>query len=207
MHFKKNKRCSDEALDIGAGSSSTAAALCDKLLPGDILLTQTYGFFYALWRRLSCTTYDHAAVVIEDNQTLNVVYPVAVKMPADHFFRSGKSPVVLRPVWRSEQQLGDFLDSFKRLEGTRYNSFRGFINISNAMIYNRLGLKIPLRVPALTDRRWVCTDAIILHLQKSIPEFSEIKKLDLDLFRFGFTTLNDFLRIAYTMPDLLKRIE
>ncbi len=207
MHLKKNKRCSDEALGIGTGSSTAAAALYHKLVPGDILLTQTYGFFYALWRRLSCTLYDHSAVVIENNQTLNVVYPVTIKMPADHFFRSGKTPMALRPVWRSERQLRDFLDSFKQLEGTRYNSFRGFFNISNAMMYHRLGLKIPLKVPEITDKRWVCTDAIILNLQKSIPEFSNIKKLDLDLFRFGFTTLNDFLRIAYYMPDLLKRVE
>ena len=206
MHLYKNKRCSDKALEIVTGNSSASSALYQKLAPGDILLTQTYGFFYAFWRRLSCTTYDHSAVVIEDNQTLNVVYPVTMKVPADHFFRSGKSPAALRPVWRNEQQRRDFLDSFKRLEGTRYNSFRGVFNISNAMIYNTLGLKIPLHVPEITEKRWVCTDAIRVYLQKSIPEFSKIRELDLDLFRFGFTTLNDFLRIAYYMPDLLKRV-
>jgi hypothetical protein len=207
MSLQKNKRCADVALSSDSVDSSNITAVYPKLVPGDILLTQTYGFFYSLWRRLSCTMYDHSAVVLENEETLNVVYPVAKKLPASHFFRSGKSPMVLRPAWRSERQLAEFLRAMHRLEGTRYNLFRGVFNISNAMMYHRLGLKIPLKVPEITDKKWVCTDAIIIYLQNSMPEFSKIKKLDLDLFRFGFTTLNDFMRIAYYMPDLLKKVE
>ncbi len=205
MYLKKNKRCSDVALSIGNSSRSTN--LYSKLAPGDILLTQTYGFFYALWRKLSCTMYDHSAVVLENNETLNIVYPVAKKLPASHFFRSDKSPMALRPVWRNEKQRMEFLNSMQQFEGTHYNLFRGVFNISNMMIYYRLGLKIPLKVPEITSKKWVCTDAILMYLQKIMPEFSPIDTLDLDLFRFGFTSPNDFLRIAYYMPDILKKVE
>ncbi len=207
MYLKKNKRCSDNAFSIGIANSRNKNDLYHKLVPGDILLTQTYGFFYSLWRRLSCTMYDHTAVVLEHNETLNVVYPLTIKLPASHFFRSDKSPIALRPVWKNEKQLEEFLHSMYRLEGTHYNLFRGFFNISNMMTYYRLGLKVPLKVPEITSKRWVCTDVILMYLHKIIPEFSNIDKLDLDLFRFGFTSPNDFLRIAYYMPDLLKKIE
>ncbi|MCL4558220.1 MAG: hypothetical protein M1491_06270 [Deltaproteobacteria bacterium] len=204
IHLKKGSRCSDVALSIGNSRGDTN--LYDKLAPGDILLTRTHGIFYALWRKLSCTLYDHSAVVLEDNETMNVVYPVTKKLPASHFFRSGKSPMVLRPVWKNGEQTREFLRSMRRLEGTHYNSFRGIINISNMMIYYRLGLKIPLKIPALTSRRWVCTDAILMHLHNIVPGFSGIGTLDLDLFRFGFTSPNDFLRIAYYRPDILKKV-
>lgn len=204
---QKNKRCYDVALSIGIGNSSGNTDLYNKLAPGDILLTQTYGFFYSLWRKLSCTMYDHSAVVLENNETLNIIYPITKKLPASHFFRSDKSPIALRPVWRSEKQLIEFIHSMRQLEGTHYNSFRGIFNISNMVIYHRLGLKISLKVPKITSKRWVCTDAILIYLQEIIPEFSNINKLDLDLFRLGFTSPNDFIRIAYYMPDLIKKVE
>ncbi len=207
MYLKKSKRCSDNALSIGIANSQNNTALYNKLVPGDILLTQTYGFFYSLWRRLSCTMYDHTAVVLEHNETLNVVHPIAIKLPVSHFFRSDKFPIALRPVWRHQKQLEEFLHSMHLLEGTRYNSFRGFFNISNMMTYYRLGLKMPLKVPEMTSKKWVCTDAILMYLHKIIPEFSDIDGLDLDLFRLGFTSPNDFLRIAYYRPYLLKKIE
>ncbi|MGB9736134.1 MAG: hypothetical protein ACP5JP_07815 [bacterium] len=202
----KHTRCSDKAISINTVKSLISNDLHSKLVPGDILLTQTHGFLYSLWRRLSCTIYDHTAVVLKNDETLNVVYPVAIRLPVSHFSGSGKSPVALRPVWRNENQLQGFLHFIEQLEGTHYNSFRGLFNITNMMTYYRLGLKIPLKVPELTSKRWVCTDAILIYLYKTIPEFSKIEALDLDLFRFGFTSPNDFLRIAYYMPDLLKSV-
>ncbi len=206
MPASKKKKCSEE-FPAAPADREHAAALYRKLVPGDILLTQTYGFFYALWRRLSCTPYDHTAVVMENNETMNIVYPVAIKLPAGHFFEREKSPAVIRPVWGSEQQLRDFLGAFRQLEGSRYNSFRGFFNVSNMMLYYQLGLKIPLKVPEMTSKRWVCTDAILMYLLDVIPEFSAVRDLDLDLFRFGFTSPVDFLRIARFMPGLLKKVE
>ncbi len=205
MHLKKGKPCSEVALSIG--NNPVDESLYSRLVPGDILLTQTYGAFYTLWRKISCTLYDHSAVVLEDNETMNVVYPVTKRLPASHFFRPGKSLLILRPVWKNTEQLSEFLRSMHRLEGTRYNSLRGIVNISNMMIYYRLGLKIPLKIPAMTSRRWVCTDAILMYLRKIMPGFSAIDALDLDLFRFGFTSPNDFLRIAYYLPDILKKVE
>ncbi|MCL4478489.1 MAG: hypothetical protein M1381_05230 [Deltaproteobacteria bacterium] len=203
----KNKRCYDVSLSIGAGNNSGGMDLYHKLMPGDILLTQTSGFVYSLWRKLSCTMYDHSAVVLENNDTINVVYPITKKLPVSHFFRFDRTPFVLRPVWRSEKQTLDFIHSMKQLEGTPYNSLRGIFNITNMVIYHRLGLKIPLKVPQITSRKWVCTDVILIYLKNVVPEFEKISELDLDIFRFGFTSPNDFIKIAYYMPDLLKKIE
>jgi|YelNatPaOPRAMG01_1025707.scaffolds.fasta_scaffold24158_1 hypothetical protein len=202
----KHNRCLEPALNIGVNNTDLMK-LYSKINSGDILLTQTSGFVYKLWRKLSCTTYDHTAVVLENNETMNVVYPVAKKLPASHFFRPDKSVVVLRPVWKKDEQLKEFLMYMNQLEGTHYAYLRGIINVSNMVIYHRLGLKFPLGVPNPMSKRWVCTDAIIFHLQRVMPEFSKINKLDLDLFRFGFTSPNDFLRIAYFLPDLLKKVE
>ncbi len=204
---KKNKRCHDIALSSSVGQSSGNTDLYHKLMPGDILLTQTSGFAFSLWRRLSCTMYDHSAVVLENNDTLNIVYPITKKLPASHFFRFGKTLFVLRPMWRSKKQCTDFIHSMERLEGTPYNSLRSIFNILNMVVYYRFGFRIPLRVPEITNKRWVCTDGILIHLQNIVPEFSKINELDLDLYRFGFTSPNDFIRIAYYHPDLLKKIE
>lgn len=207
MYHKKSNRCTDNALSIGITNNQNNTTLYHKLVPGDILLTQTYGFFYSLWRKISCTMYDHTAVVLENNETLNVVYPITIKLPVSHFFKSDKFTIALRPVWKNQKQLEEFIYSMHLLEGTHYNSFRGFFNILNMMMYYRLGFKIALKVPEITSKKWVCTDAILMYLHKIIPEFSDIEELDLDLFRFGFTSLNDFLRIAYYKPYLLKKIE
>ncbi len=200
------KKCKEDFLAVEADKEQTAQ-LYEKLVPGDILMTRTYGFFYDLWRKLSCTPYDHTAVVMENNETMNIVYPVAIRLPASHFFERDKMPAVMRPVWRSGKQLSDFLDGFRQLEGRRYNSFRGFFNVSNMMLYYQLGLKIPLKVPEMKAKRWVCTDAILMYLISAIPEFDAVRKLDLDVFRFGFTSPSDFLRIAHYMPDLLIRLD
>ena len=66
---------------------------------------------------------------------------------------------------------------------------------------------VPLRRPAKGTYKWVCTEAILENLSNTLPSFRDIERLPLDYYRLGFSTTNDFLRIARMRPDLLQIIE
>lgn len=196
--------CGRTALNIGHGPDSPD--LYEKLEPGDIVLIKTPGAAYAAWRRLSCSPYDHVAVMLENKDTFNIVYPVAKKLPASFFFRSGKTPLVLRPVWQNQSQRRDFTDMMEKLEGMHYNALRGIIGVINMVTYNRLRVRIPVKTPGMTSKTWICTDATLLYLETCMHGFSKMRTLNLDLFRLGYTSTNDFIQIADHMPDLLRII-
>ncbi len=196
--------CHEAAFSIAQGSHDPD--VYNKLEPGDIILIQTSGFLYSFWRRLSCSAYDHVAVVLENKETFNILYPVAKKLPASYFFRHGKTPLVLRPSWQNQRQKTDLIQAMEKLEGMHYNSLRGIIGVINMIIYTKLRIKIPMKTPVMSSKTWVCTDATILFLERAVNGFSEIRTLNLDLFKLGYASTNDFIRIACHRPELLKKI-
>jgi len=68
----------------------------DNLLPGDFILTQTPTQIFSLFRDMGQTKYDHLVIVIDEQRSLHISYPLAKLVPTTMFLDPSKRPLVLR---------------------------------------------------------------------------------------------------------------
>lgn len=54
--------------------------------------------------------------------------------------------------------------------------------------------------------RRICTDAVLLGLERNIDGFSSVRKLSLDWTALGSATTADLVEISRRRPDLLREV-
>jgi hypothetical protein len=198
---------SDELYSISKINYISNFERIKRLKPGDLLLVKTPGVIYRLGRKITKNIYDHIAVVLYNNETLNIVVPETVIRPTSLFSKSNRIPLILRPKWVNVEQKKKFIYEMEKFRNIQYNSKKTIIGVFINMIYSRLGIKIKIKKLDRTAKRWICTEAILLCLMEAFPEFSTINTLKLDYNEIGFATTNDFLRITEKFPELLEVIK
>ena len=172
--------------------------------PGDLLLIKTPGFGFELGRRLTRNLYDHIAVVLDDEKTMNIVNPRAVILPIMAFAKPERKPIILRPKWKNPEQREMFVEEMKVFDRGPYNLKKTLIGITTSVLYVWLGLRIPIKKLEGPAPRWICTEAILTSIMRAYPDFQRINSIKLDYHSLGFATTNDFFRICKSCPDLLE---
>ena len=178
----------------------------DGVEPGDLVLVQSPGRFYAATRRLLGNPYDHIAVVVGAGQTLNIDKPRARLLPAARLLRASLHPLVLRPSWPSAAARDAFVAWIEQLAGREYDVARTLRLLGRLALRRVARISRPLARPVPDQPRWICTDAVLLGLERFAGRGAELAALPLDWNELGCGTTNDFLAISAARPELLRRV-
>lgn len=182
-------------------------SMIKKIQPGDLLLVRTPGIGYSIGRKLTRNTHDHIAVVLNKGVTLNIVNPITVIRPISIFCKPNRNPLILRPKWRDMEQRKRFVKEIEKFSNSVYNVKKTIFGVFFTSLYGWLGIRMPMKKLDESAKRWICTEAILISLLKTFPEFKVINNIKLDYHSLGFATINDFLRISKHFPELLKTID
>jgi hypothetical protein len=158
---------------------------------------------FAAARRLTGNAYDHIAVVVRDGQTVNIDKPMARRLPTDRLLRPELHPLVLRPAWRDDAARDAFVQWMESLIDRAYD-VRRTLRLLVSLGLQRAGLVVPLPRPQPGNPRWICTDAVLLGLERYVRDFDARAALDWQALHCA--TTNDFLRLAKARPDLLAPV-
>jgi len=179
-------------------------ATLGRAQPGDLILVRTRRTGFAFGRRLTRNHYDHIAVVLHNNETMNIIMPKTVRLPLSTFSKPGNDPLILRPNWRTPEQREKFIAEIQGFMGGTYNLNRTLLGVLLTFLSTWVGIRIRMRKLGNSASKWICTEAIIVSLLKTFPDFKAINGIKLDYHVLGFATTNDFLRISKKFPDLLR---
>lgn len=173
--------------------------------PGDLILVKSRGWLFALGRRIGGNPYDHIGVVVDRGQTLNIDKPRSRLLPVERLLRESHRPLVLRPVWPSPAARDAFVAWLTQLAGREYDVRRTLRLIASLLVQRVAHRAWPLAPPTPDQPRWICTDAVLLGLERyaASPALAE-PELDWTTLHCG--TTNDFLRLAEAHPELLQRV-
>lgn len=174
--------------------------------PGDLILVKSPGLVFGLARRIAGNPYDHVAVVASDGSTINIDKPGARLLPADRLLRPSLQPLVLRPQFASADERAAFVRDIEALVQTPYDVRRTLHLVASVLLRRFAG--VTRRLPPLGwDRQaWICTDAVLLGLERNAPRFRELRALPLDWTALASATTNDLLEISRLRPDLLAPV-
>lgn len=171
--------------------------------PGDLILVRSRGVVFRLGRRVAGNPYDHVAVVTSDGRTLNIDKPSARLLPLGRVLRAGLEPLVLRPRFASVGEQAAFVADLERLVSAPYDVERT-LWLLERLVERRLTGRARRLPPLGPDRpRWICTDAVLLALERHVSGFSGLRDLPLDWVAIGSGTTNDLLAICRRRPDLM----
>ena len=173
--------------------------------PGDLVLVKSHGRVFAAGRWLARNAYDHVAVVVDDGQTINIDKPRTRLLPIDRLLRASHEPLVLRPAWPSPAARSEFVGWIEQLSGREYDVRRTFRLLGSLALGRVFRIRWPLRRPRADQARWICTDAVLLGLERFAG--AELADLPLDWNRLRCGTTNDLLTIHADRPELLRRID
>lgn len=174
------------------------------LEPGDLILVRSRGAMSTVGRWLGKSPHDHIAVVVDDGRTVNIDKPATRLLPVARLVRPELAPVVLRPVWHDAAARAGFVRWMESLVGAKYD-VRRTLRLVPSLLLRRIGVISPLRRAAPDADRWICTDAVVLGLERFARGFP-FDDPALDWTSLGCATTNDFLRVADRRPDLLARV-
>ncbi len=171
--------------------------------PGDLILVQSPGLVFGLARRVAGNPFDHVAVVASDGSTINIDKPGARLLPAERLLRPSLRPLVLRPRFADAAERGAFVRDIERLVDAPYDVRRTLELVASVLLRRFAG--VTRRLPPLgwERERWICTDAVLLALERNASAFAGLRALPLDWIALGAATTNDLLWISRERPDLL----
>ncbi len=175
--------------------------------PGDLILVQSPGRFLGLLRRIAGNPFDHVAVVAGDGTTINIDKPGARVLPAERLLRPSLRPLVLRPRFASDDERAAFVREIERLVDAPYDVRRTLALVARVLQRRFLRRTRPLPPLGWDRARWICTDAVLLGLERHASGFSAVRQLPLDWIALASATTNDLIEISRRRPDLLARVE
>ena len=188
-----------------SGKNSVTSLTVLKLAqPGDLILIKTPGTGFAFGRRITRNHYDHVAVVMHNNETLNIVMPKTIKLPLSVFNKPENAPLILRPNWTTQEQRDEFIKEMQGYLGKTYDVTKTLLGIFLTCLSTWAGIRIRMKKSKDSASKWICTEAILLSLFKTFPDFRVITKMKLGYNILGFATTNDFLRICKRFSNLLR---
>lgn len=176
------------------------------LEPGDLILVRSHGLVYAVGRRATGNRYDHVAVVMRDGRTLNIDKPSARLLPLDRLLRPSLRPRVLRPAFAGAEERDRFVIEIEQRLGAPYDVRRTLWLLQRLLERRLHGRARPLPPLGLDRPRWICTDAVLLALDRHVRGFAGLRAMPLDWISLGSGTTNDLLTIAARRPDLLAEV-
>lgn len=174
--------------------------------PGDLILVKSRGRVYELARRFARNPYDHVAVVTAGGRTINIDKPSTRVLPVERLLRESLRPLVLRPRFASEDEQTRFVGELEGLVGAPYDVRRTLQLIERLLERRVLGRARPVPFLGWERRKWICTDAVLLSLERHVTGFSALRSMPLDWTSLGSATTNDLLELARTRPDLLQTV-
>jgi hypothetical protein len=174
--------------------------------PGDLILVKSTGAVFAAGRRMTGNPYDHVAVVVSDGGTLNIDKPSSRLLPQERLLRPHLHPLVLRPAWPSPEDRDRFVGWIESLVGRQYDTGRTLRLVPRRLLRRFLGVAVPLERPPLDAPRWICTDAVLMGLERTLPLGDALEALALDWIVLRCGTTNDFLVLSERRPDLLAPV-
>ena len=174
--------------------------------PGDLVLVQSPGRFFGVVRRLGGNPYDHVAVVVDDGLSVNIDKPAARTLPVERLLRESLHPLVLRPRFASEDERTRFVAAIEQLLRAPYDVRRTLWLVERLLEQRLLGRARPLPPLGWDRERWICTDAVLLGLERHVSGFAALREMPLDWVAIGSGTTNDLLTIHRARPDLLAEI-
>ena len=175
------------------------------LEPGDLILVKSEGRFFAFGRRVAKNPYDHVAVVASDGCTINIDKPRTRLLPQERLLRPSLEPLVLRPAFAAPTERAAFVTELERLVRAPYD-VRRTLQLLGRLLLRRVGISVPLRKLDWDRERWICTDAVLLSLERHVRAFAHLRELPLDWCALQSGTTNDLLEIHRLRPDLLQRV-
>lgn len=177
-----------------------------RVEPGDLILVRSRGWVTGLGRRLTGNPYDHVAVVAGQGRTLNIDKPGARWLPAERLLRPSLHPLVLRPRFGSDDERARFVAEIERLADAPYDVARTLGLIARLLSRRVVGRARPLPRLEWARDRWICTDAVLLGLEKHVSGFGALRTMALDWVTLASATTNDLLEVSRRRPDLLARV-
>lgn len=177
-----------------------------KTEPGDLILVKSEGRLFDLGRRLTGNAYDHVAVVSSDGRTINIDKPGARLLPLERLLRPSLCPLVLRPRFGGEDERARFVAEIERLVSAPYDVRRTLWLVERIFERRIVGQARPLPLLGWDRDRWICTDAVLLGLERRARAFASLREMPLDWVALGSGTTNDLLEIHRRRPDLLSEV-
>ncbi|HEX9102781.1 MAG TPA: hypothetical protein VF997_11280 [Polyangia bacterium] len=174
--------------------------------PGDLILVKSAGIVFGLARRISGNAFDHVAVVASDGSTINIDKPGARLLPAERLLRPSLHPLVLRPRFADAAERVAFVRDIERLVRAPYDVRRTLDLVVSVLLRRFAG--VTRRLPPLgwERERWICTDAVLLGLERNAAGFRGLRMMPLDWVALASGTTNDLLEISRLRPDLLAPV-
>lgn len=176
------------------------------LEPGDLILVKSRGRVFAAARWLFANPYDHVAVVVGDGKTVNIDKPRSRLLPVERLLAASHHPLVLRPAWKSSAARDEFVRWIDGLTGRDYDVARTLRLLPRLVLKRFARVSWPLRRPDDHSLRWICTDAVLLGLERFARNSESLSGLPLDWNSLRCGTTNDFLVISERCPELLGRV-
>jgi len=174
--------------------------------PGDLVLVKSPGVVFAAGRLATGNLYDHVGVVVRRGLTVNIDKPGARTLPVDRLLRSALRPRLLRPRWGGPAEREGFVDWIEGLVSAPYDTRRTLQLLPRVLLRRWAGIARPLERADEHTRRWICTDAVLVGLERYAAGFAEIRALPLDWVALRCGTTNDFLVIARERSDLICEV-
>jgi len=183
--------------------------LKSKLLPGDLVLTQTPGPIHATIRKVAHWRYDHLALIIDDENMLHIAPPHIRLLSSNVLLMKKRNPLVLR-VNISKEERERIRTQLLKDVGERYD-------YSTA-----LGLSV--RVAALKmfefgkkekkeildeSKRYICSDLIAYTFMELSPSFKNVCKRNfkkLDISNYQSFSPDDFWRLSELDSSMVSKI-
>ena len=174
--------------------------------PGDLILVKSPGLVWELGRRLGGNAYDHVAIVGSEGRTVNIDKPSARLLRVERLLRPQLRPKVLRPRFASDEERAAFVAEMERLVTAPYDVRRTLGLVARLVTRRLVRVSWPLPRLGWDREKWICTDAVLLGLERHARGFDAIRELPLDWVRLAAGTTNDLLEISRRRPDLLATV-
>lgn len=171
--------------------------------PGDLILVKSRGLVFRLGRRATGNAYDHVGVVTSDGRSINIDKPSTRVLPVERLLRESLSPLVLRPRFHDPEARARFVADIEALVDTPYDVRRTLGLVERLLERRIFRITRPLRDLGERRERWICTDAVLVSLERHLEGFAAVRDMPIDWVRLRSATTNDLLEISRRRPDLL----
>lgn len=183
--------------------------LREKLIPGDLVLTQTPGPIHATIRNLAHSRYDHLAIIIDDENMLHVAPPYIRLLSSNILLMKKRNPLVIRVNMTSEER-SNMIKVLLKSIGERYDYARVLGLSVRVFASKMLNMGKKEEKSALDQTKFnICSDLIAYIMMEASPKFRSVVKRhfkELDVSHYESFFPDDFWKLAELDNHTVKKI-